>query len=265
MGKELTDKSRVIRNIVILAIILLIFIIYYTIMAMLGPGRKSEALSAEYYLVQEQQNDMDSVIREDSTYISLLKQKSFLQSRMTMAETDSIYLTVNLSDSIFNLEINGVSLHTARISKFNLSKIISEGNEFILASMMAQPFNILKNFSTIKKEPLMIRMAPRDTSEYQPDVIPDTADTEPVFFIMETNKGIRFIIYQEERINPGDGLRLFMFDLLHRIRNTLQGIKSIMLLRVPEYHPYIKIRINRGDAKIIFRAMPENGQIGVFI
>jgi hypothetical protein len=38
-----------------------------------------------------------------------------------------------------------------------------------------------------------------------------------------------------------------------------------MLFRIPEYHPSIRLRIHRSDAKIIYRALPEHGQIGVYM
>jgi len=33
----------------------------------------------------------------------------------------------------------------------------------------------------------MIKMAPKDTSEYKPDIMPDTSITEPVNYILEMN------------------------------------------------------------------------------
>jgi hypothetical protein len=39
----------------------------------------------------------------------------------------------------------------------------------------------------------------------------------------------------------------------------------VAVFKVPEYHPFIKIRLPQADAKIIYRAIPRNGQISVFI
>jgi hypothetical protein len=33
---------------------------------------------------------------------------------------------------------------------------------------------------------------------------------------------------------------------------------------VPEYHPYIRIRMAKSDAKIIYRALPGHGQFAVY-
>jgi hypothetical protein len=181
-----------------------------------------------------------------------------------MAETDSIYLTINLADSIVNLEISGVTALTSKTIKQKISKLVKNGNEYIISSLLSKPMTIIKDYSSIEKEPLMIKMAPKDTSEYQPDIIPDTADYEPVNYIMEMNNGISIYFYQDEKLNPGDNFHQFAFDLSYRLRNVLQTLKSVITFKVPEYHPFIKIRLRRGDAKRIYRALPKQGQIAVY-
>jgi hypothetical protein len=130
--------------------------------------------------------------------------------------------------------------------------------------MLSKPFLIQRNIASIPKEPLMIKMAPKDTSEYEPDITPDTADYEPVNYIMEMDDGIVIYIYQAEKLKQGDGLHLFFFDLRYRIHDAWRTMKSVFTFKVPEYHPFIKVRLPRADAKIIYRALPEHGQIAVY-
>lgn len=247
---------------IILSIFLIVFIAYYTVMMLLGPEIKLKNLKNEYSFVQDEKNKTDERILTDSAYLNLLNQRAFLQARIAMAATDSIYLTINLADSILGLEIAGVTVRTAKILTKRVSRLIYR-NEYEISSMLARPFTIISNYSSIPKEPLMIKMAPRDTSEFQPDIIPDTADFEPVNFILQTENGTRIFVYQEEKIRQGDGMKLFMFDLRFRLKAFLSSIKRIIRFKVPEYHPSIKLRIHRSDAKIIYRALPEHGQIAV--
>ena len=265
MEKE-NQKSRVInkKTLVISVIVVLAFLIYFAIMAMFSPSRKFGILADEFSYKQDEKNKVDERIFSDSVYLKLLKQKAWYQSRVTMAETDSIYVTIDLPDSVVNLEISGVTVHKADIGKINISKILRQGNNYVISSLLSKPFTIRSDFSSIEKEPLMIKMAPKDTSEYQPDIMPDTADYEPVNFIMELDYGIRIHIYQFEKLNPGDRMHLFMFDLRYRFRDTLESMKSIFTFRIPEYHPFIKIRLPRNDVKIIYRALPEKGQVAVY-
>ena len=110
----------------------------------------------------------------------------------------------------------------------------------------------------------MIKMAPKDTSEYKPDIMPDTSITEPVNYILEMTNGTRIYVYQDEKERFGDSMKLFSFDLKDRLRNTWSSLKSVVLFKVPEYHPFIKMRLPRADAKIIYRAIPKYGQVGIY-
>jgi hypothetical protein len=181
-----------------------------------------------------------------------------------MSESDSIYLTLNLADSTANIEICGVVVHKSKMKSFKISKILSSGNGNAILSMLATPFTISNALATIKKEPVMIKMAPKDTSEYKPDIMPDTSITEPVDYILEMKDGIRIYVYQEENVKFNDRMSLFTFDIKDRLRDTWSALKSVAVFKVPEYHPFIKIRLPRTDAKIIYRAIPKNGQIAVF-
>ena len=250
------------RTIIILLSVFLAFLLYYGIMSVVGPARKYNALAEEFSYKQDEKNKIDERIFSDSAYLKLLKEKAWYQSRVTMAGTDSIYLSVNLKDSLVNLEISGVTVHKADIKRINISKILRDENNYIISTMLSRPLTIISDFSSIEKEPLMIKMAPKDTSEYVPDIMPDTADYDAVNFIMELDYGIRLIVYQYEKLNPGDRIHLFFFDLGYRFRNLLASLRSVFTFKIPEYHPFIKIRLPRDDAKIIYRALPVNGQIG---
>jgi hypothetical protein len=94
--------------------------------------------------------------------------------------------------------------------------------------------------------------------------MPDTSITEPVDYILEMKDGIRIYVYQEENVKFNDRMSLFTFDIKDRLRDTWSVLKSVAVFKVPEYHPFIKIRLPRTDAKIIYRAIPKNGQIAVF-
>ncbi len=249
----------------ILLIICSSFLVYYSVMSMIAPSRKMAELKREFSPEKPEEKKDDHKLLSDSAYLRLIKERAMLQSRIIMAETDSIYLTINLTDSTMNLEISGVVVHQAKMSSYEASSILTQGNENIVSAMLSTPLTIASAFATIKKEPVLVKMAPRDTSEYKPDIMPDTSITEPVNYILEMTNGTRIYIYQEEDENPSDKKAQFMFDLNDRLRQTWVSLKRVAVLKVPEYHPFIKIRLPRSDAKIIYRAIPRNGQISVFI
>jgi hypothetical protein len=249
---------------IVLISIVSVFIIYYSIMATISPTRKLEEIKSEYGPKPADRNNSNQKILTDSAYLKLLKEKAFLQSKILMAETDSIYLTLNLADSTANIEISGVVVHKSKMNSVKISKILSNGNENAILTMLSTPFTISNAIATIKKEPVMIKMAPKDTSEYKPDIMPDTSLTEPVNYILEMKGGIRIYVYQQEDVKLNDRISHFTFDIKDRIRDTWSALKNVAVFKVPEYHPFIKIKLPRTDAKIIYRAIPKNGQIAVF-
>jgi hypothetical protein len=240
------------------------FVIYYSVMSMKSPAQKLEEIKNEFETKTTDKSDINRRIIKDSAYVRLLKEKAFIQSSIVLAETDSIYLIINLADSTANIGIYGVVVHKAKMSEFQISKILMKSNESAILSMLATPLTISHSFATIKKEPVIFQMAPKDTSEYKPDIMPDTTIAEPVNYILETNKGVRIYVYQEENAKIDDRISQFKLDLKYRLKDTWSALKRTAAFKVPEYHPFIKIRLPRTDAKIIYRAIPKNGQIAVF-
>lgn len=258
--KNIPKEREVPVSIIVTAILLSVFMIYYAIMLSLGPGRKMTELSQSFS--PKVTEGVNTGIYSDSAYLSLTREKAFLQSRTLMAQTDSIYLTINLPDSLANVEISGVTVYSAKISRYGMSSILRNGDRNVIYSLLSQPLTIQDASSSIRREPLMIKIAPKDTSEYQPDVMPDTSVVEPVNFVLNLNSGLRIYIYQEE---DGTGKsNTFRFDLRERMKDTWASLRSVAVCRVPEYHPFVKIRIPREDARIIYRALPRNGQIGIY-
>ncbi|MHC1702626.1 MAG: hypothetical protein AB9846_01840 [Tenuifilaceae bacterium] len=239
-------------------------LIYYTSMSIISIKKSIDEINERYSYNQIEKTTIDERFFNDSTFVSLQKEKAFYQSRLKMAETDSIGLTIDLPDSLACLEINGVVVHKVKINYMTESKVFSKANTYSVATMLSRPLTIVNRFSTIKREPLMIKMAPKDTSEYVPDIAPDTSDFEPVNYILEMDNGVRIFVYQEDKKKSEDGYCQKLFDLKDRLRNTKSTIDSLKRNSVPKYHPFIKIRLPKADAKIIYRALPENGQVVIF-
>jgi len=252
------------RALIIILIALIAFVVYYSIMEMRSSSKKMAEISDEYGFVKYEKLKLPENITTDSTFLSLFREQAYLQSRVAMAETDSVYLTINLTDSVINIEISGVVVHSTYIDEIEASKLLTNGDEFIITSLLSAPLTIVSDTSSIVKIPIVMKIAPKDTSEFIPDAIPDTAFYEPVNYIFETDRGINIIVYQSEEINQGDNKERFMFDLRHRLINTKAVMKDILAFKVPEYQLFIKIKIPSADAKIIYRAIPKHGQIGIY-
>jgi|WetSurSiteA1Bulk_404760.scaffolds.fasta_scaffold01788_2 hypothetical protein len=261
--KQLSGKMI---TMIIIGAFVLAFLVFFSILSALAPARRLAEIEAEIIGLQKStESNKDDRYYSDSAFIKLTKEKAFLQARTSMAETDSVYMTLNIPDSTAKLAISGVEVHSAKISAMKISKILRSGNEYLISEFFSSPMNIESDLATIKKEPLMIKMAPKDTSEFKPDIIPDTSDYEPVSYILEMDNGIRIFICQDADTIASDKNQLFFFDLNDRLRNTWSSFKRVARFKVPEYHPFIKIRLPKADAKILYRAIPRQGQIAVYI
>lgn len=239
------------------------FILYFIVMSLISTSRKISEINSNYSFKQIEKTSIDEKFFTDSTFVEMQKEKAFTQSRIAMAESDSIGLTLNLKDSLALLEINGVVVHKTKISFMRICKAFNKANSYAVASMLSTPLNIIKDTATIKKVPLTLRMAPKDTSEYVP-FVPDTSVTDPVNYILEMNKGIRIFVYQQEREKSKDAYNQILFDITDRTKNTVDALRKIVNFEVPEYRLYIKIKVPKVDAKIIYRAIPQKGKITVF-
>jgi hypothetical protein len=244
--------------------LLVAFMLYYAVMAILAPAEKIRAINSSFQYKQPENTNIDSRLFNDSTFIAVNREKAFYQARVLMAESDSICLALNLTDSTAILEINGVMVHKAKISDISLSKVFRKADEYSVSGFLSAPLTIGDDFATIKKEPVMIKMAPKDTSEYKPDILPDTTNSESVNYMLEMENGVRLYVYQNIGNGEGGRLNLFFFDVNDRLKTIRDNLKHIISFRVPEYHPSIRIRMAKADAKIIYRALPKHGQIAVF-
>jgi calcineurin-like phosphoesterase family protein len=238
-------------------------LIYYSVMAIISPSVKISAINREFGYIAPEKGAIDERFFTDSAFVQLNRNKAFAQARIIMAETDSICLAINLSDSIAILEINGVAVHKAKLSYIRLSKVLIKADEYAVTNMLSSPFTVSKDFATIRKEPVMIKIAPKDTSEYKPDILPDTARIEDVNYMLEMENGIRLYVYQQND-EEGGGLRKYFFDVNDRFKNIAAIFRKILVFKVPEHHPAIRIKMERADARIIYRALPRHGQMALY-
>jgi hypothetical protein len=250
----------------IVLIILTLIIITYMFLSVIGVRKKIGSINEEFGIAQLTENDVNEKLFSNPEYLNLQKEKAFLLAQIIMAESDSICLSLDLRDSVASLQINGANVHTAKISRIRMSSIFIKANEYAVTGMLSSPLEVKESFATIKKEPIMIKMAPKDTIEANvPNILPDTSSLEPVNFILVMNNGVKLYVYQEENDKSSDRKTLFKFDLNDRLRYTKEALRKLVNFKMPEYQPYIKIRLPKDDAKIIFRAIARQGLVAVYI
>jgi hypothetical protein len=264
-GKK-SDHSPIIKWLlwVVLAVLFLImiFFAYYLVRASSAASRWVNNINQEF--TENEAQAIDPELMHDETYILLNKQISFTKARLKMAATDSIGLTINLSDSTLLLEISGVAVSRVKASKMLISKSFRGIEPNALVGLFSNPLQIQSTRSTIVKEPIIEKIAPRDTLEANlPDKTHETAMNEPVYFELVLEKGIRIMVLQEEVADYRKSARFFFF-LKRSVAIAGQNLRKLIHFELPEYHPQIQLDIPASDARAIYRALPEKGRLAIY-
>lgn len=196
----------------------------------------------------------------DSAYFSLYREKAWLETRFQIARTDSISLSVNLKDSLLQLELKGVVLKTTKIMDFEADQFfyqLSPGAYHHLFSTQTQAGS---DFSTIEKEPITIKKAPKDSTEVAApaNTEPDSLKREAVHWMMTMDNDVLLKI---EGINPEQQKGKWAghwFWFWQDLRKIKQDLNQTIRFKTPEYQPEIRLTISDTDAKAIYRALPKH-------
>ena len=263
MRPEKQSFSLLIKLIYIFIIVLVLLITGYLILLNAGAKKEIVAINKNFGL-EETKSAVDEKLYSNREFLELQKKKSFLQARILMAEADSVNLSLNLKDSIATLEIHGVSVYSTQIRQIGMSSVFQKADEYSILKMFSKPFEVQESSATIKKESLIINIAPKDTIEANvPTVLPDTSTVESASFILLMNNNLKLYVYQEEN-DSIDNKTLFMFDLKDRLKFLKAATKNILDFKTPEYQPYIKIWLSKEDVKIIYTAIASKALVSIY-
>jgi hypothetical protein len=253
-------------------IVFVVFIVFLTLLVagyliLLNAGAKKEIVSinTRFESDQSKESAVNEQLFSNSEFLQLQQKKAFLQARILMAEADSVNLSLNLRDSIAALEIHGVSVFSSHISQIGMSSVFRKADANAILQLFSRPFSVQESYATIKKESLLINIAPKDTIEANvPTTMPDTSAVESANFILLMDNNVKLFVYSEEDESI-DKRILFAFDLKDRLRFLKAALKNILKFKVPEYQPYIKIRLPKEDVKIIYTAIATRAQVSIYI
>ncbi|MBE0673272.1 MAG: hypothetical protein IH591_01295 [Bacteroidales bacterium] len=260
-----SDRQRIVRY--SFYYIIAALTIYYFIMASIVPVRYVRSLNQQFMPDTSDQKGKVDGLQTDSLFLSMMRQLALTRARMMMAATDSIGLTVNLPDSVATLEINGVTVRKVRIIDFRIAGSLEGVREDVWPVLLSEPFTIESDLSSIQKEPLMVKIAPRDTAEASamPNIVPDTSGVEPVFYCLRLSHGIRLTVLQEVDKGSPDAVSRNRFLYRRSLRDFYAAVKDVARFRFPFYQPEIRIVVPKDDARIIYRALPQKGNVVLYV
>ena len=195
---------------------------------------------------------------EESTYVagesidSLQKLLAYKQALLKASKEDSIYLVISIPDSLVSIYIKGVNIFSTKVSKYDESAFLSGLNAPIYQKQFGdlQKAQLLK--STIIKEPIKVKMAPKNALEAATMAsIPDSLSFEPAFISYELQNGTIVNLMAEDE---------YFLSVKIRFLNIIKGISSLANgsghFRIEEFNPSVSIRVDNVDLSSIYRALP---------
>lgn len=258
---ESGSKWKIIRH--IFYFLLSGIVIYYFIISTISPVLYTREINSLYGPDSTMMAPPANRFLADSLYVGLSHDLAFLQASNRMAASDSIGLTVNLYDSTIILGINGVTMRSMPVISYEIPGSLRGVDHYALSKFLSEPIPVESSEATIVKEPLMVKIAPRDTAEASalPIIAPDTSGVAPVFFRLRLGNGVNLVFLQEkgEDRKSLTARRQFLFRRSLRVAAT--GLKHAATLKIPPYEPEIRIEVSKVDARIIYRAIPNRGEV----
>jgi len=207
--------------------------------------------------------DIDKDIFEKySQLVRLKREEDFLKAQISLAKTDSIYLLLNLNESTIKLMVKGVLLSESKIKKFSINKGTKKMPDHFYNSIFNKPLQTISDFSTIQKFPIVVKKAPKDTTDAKlAEKAPEPPKTLDVFYTLELNENISLEIKQLENDSINSPKHIRRYKRLKTKKSLIESI-NIYTVNNPTYYNYtIELEIPKEDARSIYRALPLKPQV----
>ena len=222
----------------------------------------------------------EGAVSVNPSLIDLMKEKAWLESRLKMANTDSIGLSIDLEQHTIQMELKGVVVMKSRIRDYSTSGFFKRMDGNVYFTMFGSPLTILRYVSSIEKNPLKVIQAPKTKTpeeikaeENAPldatkAVLPkDTLPKENVYWTLILDRsfdlniqGIDSVAESQSKYKFGKG-----FAFKRDLDNIISSFRNILKFRKPVYTPEILISIPENDAKAILRALPRKPMVTIRI
>lgn len=214
-------------------------------------------------LTLERMQKSSTLSKVDNAYFalapdSLVRDLSYKRALMELSSKDSIQLVLNLPDSQAILSIHGVPIYTSKLSYIKVDPFLKKLPSSIYGESFHQALMIKTINSSIIKEPIVERQAPKDTIEAALNAyMPDTLIQHPAFVQLALTNGMN--IFMEQTPNSSfdsrkTKWRLHLEYIISRSRNLME---SIFTKKTFEYQPSIRLKLTSDDLRSIYRALPK--------
>lgn len=204
----------------------------------------------------------DAQLAQVRNIIQKEDERAFEKNRLALAEKDSIYMVLDLPDSLIILEIKGVTVKKTKIMDMEVSNrfaIIPHEN---LLPWISEPFTLTHDLSTIPKSPIVVKQAPKDTIEAAKiSSMPRPPDSTGVYYTFYFDRNLVLEVGQSNPPTEDVMDRVKAYRQVKKQEST-ESVKQ--RLKNPEQTDQpmtIKLVLSDVDARAIFRAVPSNTKL----
>lgn len=199
----------------------------------------------------------DTQLAEVREIIQKENEVAFQRNRLALAEKDSIYVVLNVPDSLLILEIKGVTVKKTRLLDIEISNrfaLISHEN---LLPWISEPFTLESDLSTIPKSPIVVKQAPKDTIEAaKMSNKPAPPDSTNVFYTLYFNRNLVLEIEQADPLEVGTTEKVETYRKIKRKESTRSVYQMLRKPQQTDQPMMIKLVVSEVEARAIYRAVP---------
>jgi len=199
----------------------------------------------------------DAQLAEVREIIQKENEVAFQRNRMALAEKDSIYVVLNVPDSLLILEIKGVTVKKTKLLDIEISNrfaLISHEN---LLPWISEPFTLESDLSTIPKSPIVVKQAPKDTIEAaKMSTKPAPPDSTNVFYTLYFNRNLVLEIEQADPLEVGATEKVETYRKIKRQESNRSVFQMLKNPQQTDQPMMIKLVVSEVEARAIYRAVP---------
>jgi len=202
---------------------------------------------------------------DQKLYKNLLIENAYWENKLLLCKDDSVSLSIDLVDSLINLEIQGVMLRKCKIKSYEINwslKYFREHPKFL--SWLGLPFILQNDSASITKVPVKVIHAPKnpiDAAQLLAKILPK--DDPFIEFELEFNRNLRFHFQQGDSLSVPDPAEtpIYYSDILSG--NKFESLASSVKEYYPSRNYQINIVLSREDARAIYRALPSAAKLAL--
>jgi len=229
MKSDKPKKRGVFRTIFMIVIpaLIIVVLLVYTVFFSLAVRNKVNEWQSAY-------SDGKDVPAWSTEEWQLVRDKAFLTARIALAANDSIGMTINLQDSLVQLETKGVILKQIHFEDAEVSRFFKTLDPSSFVASFSKPFKITGIGGSIVKEPITFKKAPRDSIEAALNV--ETVDTSNVEFVewhLELNDAFVISLVQSDRTLGNVDWPTLKYRLQRYYNTLVRNSKDIIHIRKP--------------------------------